>query len=225
MRVLALHGLGGSPASLGDVPERLRATGHEVITPLLPGHGTSVTDLGDVSGDDWLAAVLAALGGGPTVLVGQSLGGVLALLAAADDARVVAVATVNAPVQPADPDATEHLEWLLGRGTTTLPTGPPDLADPEARDEAYDELPVRSLLELVRLSAAAHDVAPTVRVPVLVVTSDDDGVVDPATGDLLASLLPGAVTRLRLPRSKHVACLDLDRELLADELVRWLAGL
>lgn len=223
--VVAVHGLGGSPASLGMLPGALRDAGHRVVAPLLPGHGTTPDDLAASTRASWLDAVRAALPDGPAVLVGQSLGGVLALLVAASDPRVTGVAAFNAPVLPTDPDALEHLEWLLSRGTTMVPAGDADLADPDARDEAYDQLPVRALVELASLSTAAHEVLPGIEVPVLVVTSAHDGVVDPANGDELAGRVSGPVTRLLLPRSKHVACLDLDRDLLAARLLAWLDAL
>jgi hypothetical protein len=55
------------------------------------------------------------------------------------------------------------------------------------------------------------------------VSSDHDGVVDTANSDAIAAGVGEPVTRLRLPRSAHVAALDLDRELLCTELLAWLA--
>jgi pimeloyl-ACP methyl ester carboxylesterase len=61
------------------VRDRLRAHGHRVITPALPGRGDLAEDRSSIGHDDNVAAVLAALdadGAGPVVLAGHSLGGV-----------------------------------------------------------------------------------------------------------------------------------------------------
>jgi pimeloyl-ACP methyl ester carboxylesterase len=62
------------------VRNHLRARGHRVITPALPGRGAYEEDRSWIGHDDNVAAVLAALdadadGAGPAVLVGHSLSG------------------------------------------------------------------------------------------------------------------------------------------------------
>ena len=59
--------------------DHLRARGHRVITPALPGRGEIGGDRSWIGHDESVAAVLAALdgdGAGPVVLAGHSLGGV-----------------------------------------------------------------------------------------------------------------------------------------------------
>jgi carboxylesterase len=220
--VIAVHGLGGSPASLGDIPEAFRRAGYTVCVPTLPGHGTTIDDLAARDRADWLAAVASHLDGTPTVLLGQSMGGLVALRLAAHHPEIQGVIAINTPIMLPDPDAVEHLEWLLERGKERVPAGEADLADPAATDEAYDELPVRALLELAALTAEVHGMVPHVAVPVMVVTSAADGIVDPDNGRILAERVGGPVTMLVLEHSRHVACLDLDRELLAQAVVSWL---
>lgn len=221
--VVMVHGLGGSPTSLGDVPDALRVRGWTVHTPLLAGHGTSVDDLELTSSEDWVEAVHRVVGAsGQAVVVGQSLGGVLGVLAAARHPTVIGLVLINAPVASADPDVIEHLEWMLQRGVRRQPCGPPDLRDPEATDPSYGELPIGALLELVRVGDCAWQIAPTVHCPAMVITSDLDQTVDPFLGDDLAERLAGPVTRLRLPNSGHVACRDLDRHQLTAEISDWL---
>jgi len=74
------------------------------------GHGVSSGDFNDATVGRWRAdavAVLDALTEGPQILVGSSLGGWIALLAALDrPARVAALVGIAAA-----PDATEALMW------------------------------------------------------------------------------------------------------------------
>ncbi len=150
--VVCLHGLGGSPHSVAPLSAALQAEGYATLTPLLAGHGTRPRQLALFSWDDWLNDVASAVqlmhdDHQQVVLVGQSMGATLALAAALQYRFVVGVACINATAAPLDPDADEHLNYLIGRGKTMQPVGESDLRDPTAIDVAYDELPLVALLE------------------------------------------------------------------------------
>lgn len=224
--ILVLHGLGGSAGSVEPVVTGLRLGGHEVTAPTLPGHGTRPEDLATTGWAAWRAAAARAAGElrAPVTVVGQSMGATLALDLAADPldgARIAAVACIN-PVVLSDPDAIEHLEWQLGRGVTLGPPAVPDIRDPDAVDPAYDRLPLRALIEMSTNAAAVR--LDLVAQPVLVITSLDDHVVDPASSDAVAAGVRGPVERLLLHHSGHVATLDRERDLVVAELLRWIAS-
>jgi len=210
-RLLLVHGLGGTGATMGPLAAALAACGHEVLTPTLPGHGTEPAALLTTGWTEWLAAV------GETdydIAVGQSMGGNLALALAAGG-RCRAVVAINPP--PPDPDAVDGLEWQQSRGIDWV-EGPP-LADGE---EGYTSLPVAALLEMVN-GTLATDLAAVIQ-PVLLVTSALDDVVDPFSADYLASLLPGPVERLTLPASGHVATLGPELEALAAAIAEFVTA-
>jgi carboxylesterase len=176
-RLLLLHGLGGTGATVAPLAAALAAHGHQVHTPTLPGHGTEPQALAATGWADWLAAA------GETVCdiaIGQSMGGNLAL-ALASSGHCRAVVAINPP--PPDPDAIDGLEWQRSRGIDWV-DGPP-LADGE---EGYTSLPVAALLEMV-IGTLVTDLA-AITQPVLLITSALDDVVDPFSADYLASLLP-----------------------------------
>ena len=207
-RIVLVHGLGGTAATMAPLAELLAAAGHVCTTITLPGHGTSPDELSATRWADWVAAVPRG-----EVLLGQSLGGALVLAAAIGRPEVRAVVAVNAPAP--DPDALDGLEWRRSRGHEWL-DGPP-LADGEV---GYERLPVAALVEMAG-GVLAIDFG-AVTVPVLLVTSAHDEVVDPASADVLAARLGGPVTRLVLPGSGHTATFGPDLGLLVaavDELV------
>jgi pimeloyl-ACP methyl ester carboxylesterase len=73
-----VHGSWQGAWSWNGVRDRLRAHGHRVITPALPGRGDIGEDRSWTGHDENVAAVLAALdadGVGPVVFAGHSLGG------------------------------------------------------------------------------------------------------------------------------------------------------
>jgi carboxylesterase len=209
-RVLCLHGLGGTGATMWPLVAALSAADHTVLAPTLPGHGGVPDDLVGVEWANWLAAAREWPADGPAdLVVGQSMGALLALALAAEG-RARAVVAVNSPAP--DPDAVDGLEWRQSRGHDWVEVGPSALGE-----SAYERLSLTALL-------AMHTGALSVRldlvtVPVLVVTSDHDDVVDPSSSDVVAAALTGPVQRLRLARGGHVATLDSDRDRLSAAIV------
>ena len=215
-RVLLLHGLGGTAATMQPLADILIAHGHQVHSPTLPGHGSEPAALLTVGWDDWLQAASAwPVDAPPDVVVGQSLGGSLAL-ALASRRRCAAAVAINPPSP--DPDAVEGIEWRLARGHLWADASP--LADGEA---GYTSLPLAALLAMAA-GVLATDLAQVV-VPVLLVTSTLDDVVDPLRANRVAAAISGKVQRLVLPDSGHVATLGPDQATLGQTIVDFIAEL
>ena len=88
--VLLVHGFNGSPNNFNDLPDRLAAAGWRVRAMLLPGHGTTPYAFEQTTPDDLRAAVTATLRElrrehDAVALLGHSMGGALAVLAAAEE--------------------------------------------------------------------------------------------------------------------------------------------
>jgi pyruvate dehydrogenase E2 component (dihydrolipoyllysine-residue acetyltransferase) len=97
--VLLVHGYGGDRNSWLFLQEPLAAR-YQVYALDLPGHGTSAKDVGDGSLSvlaDAVTGVLDALGAERAHLVGHSMGGAVALAAAARDPARIASLTLIAP--------------------------------------------------------------------------------------------------------------------------------
>ena len=97
--VLLVHGYGGDRNSWLFLQEPLAAK-YRVYALDLPGHGTSSKDVGDGSVGvlaEAVVAVLDALGATRAHLVGHSMGGAVALVAAARDPARIASLTLIAP--------------------------------------------------------------------------------------------------------------------------------
>ena len=227
--VLLSHGFTGTTQSLRPLGERLAQAGYTVSAPRLHGHGTSAAEMARTGARDWVASIDEALAALQTrcsaiFMAGLSMGGTLTLLSAARHAGIIRGAVpINAVVQigsagsaglafGGDPDA-----MLPGIGS--------DIKDPAARELAYPEVPVRCLAELYMLTAVTRDLLGRVTCPTLVIQSRDDHVVDPANARLIASSLgAGRVELLWLDNSYHVATLDHDADLIAEQAVRFIGS-
>ena len=217
---LVLHGFTGNPGSMRGVAEALAAAGFHVEMPLLPGHGTVVEDMLPTRWADWAgaaeAAYLAIAGRADKVIVvGLSMGGALTLRIGADHPEVAGLVCINPATQPQAPEVVAMLQGMIDSGTEVMPAIGSDIADPDAHESAYDATPLRPLLSLVNdgLTPLA-DEYPRMRQPLLLLSSPQDHVVEPAASDYLEGSYGGPVERILLERSYHVATQDFDKELI-----------
>ena len=85
--VLLIHGLNDSAYYMADLAELLYRQGYNVLTLLLPGHGTDTRDMLEVTAEQWRAEVeqglaMTQLVGRKLIVGGFSLGGALSIDAA-----------------------------------------------------------------------------------------------------------------------------------------------
>jgi len=224
-----IHGFAGTPPELRRLGEHLAAHGWTVRAPALAGHATRPEELADTSWRDWAASARAAVTAlrqecEAVVVAGQSMGGTLALHLAATDPRIVAVATLAAPI------------WVGGAGLRLIPVikhvkrwyfpgEDIDLFDPGGVEElwSYGKRSTRAVHELSRLMKHCRDGLPMVRQPVLVLHGGRDRSVNPANAaDIERRLLCSAqVERRILPRSGHAMSVDVDRDEINRRVADW----
>jgi len=226
---LILHGFAGTPPELRGLGRVLSAAGWRCLAPALAGHALTPQDLAATTWRDWVASSRAALERllaecDQVAIAGQSTGGRIALHLAATDARIVAVATLAAPI------------WLSGRRQRILPLAKYlipwnrpgtdiDLYRLQGVEElwSYGLRSTRSIHELVRLVGVVRDELVQVRAPVLICHGERDRVIDPENAREIERrlLCSGAVRRLMYPRSGHGMSVDIDRAAIFDEVARW----
>lgn len=224
---LILHGFTSTTASMAPLAEAIGEAGFEVEMPLLPGHGTAWQDLAGTSSETILHAVDAAhqrlAARCSTVIpVGLSMGGALALRSAAVH-RSPAVAAINPGLRltPGTGPAARGLSRL--RPTIASIAG--DIARPGVAEEAYAVTPLRAVAELDRTFRAARAALPLLAeqgTEVLLLRSAVDNVVGSASATVLKRALAGQVHEVILRRSRHVATLDFDAELLQRRIIELL---
>src|ERR1700742_4131618 len=155
--VLLVHGFTGTPVEMRFLGEELAHAGFRAHGMLLPGHGTRVEDLDRTTWRDWADAVedafdTLALSCRRVAVVGQSLGGLLALHVASRRRDVAAVGSLATPLWLQGLSA-RVAHWAAS-GALPFRSVPKlygsDCSDPKVRREnpAYGAIPMRALAQL-----------------------------------------------------------------------------
>jgi carboxylesterase len=226
---LVLHGFTGNPQSMRGLALALADAGMTVEMPLLPGHGTDIADMVPTRWQDWSGAAEAAYldlaaRSDAVVVVGLSMGGMLAVWLAEHHPEIAALALVNPMVAPPDADTIGFIEAMVDNGDEVAPGVGSDIAMEGSVESAYPGLPLRAVLSLFAAATEVEAALESVTCPVLVFTSTQDHVVDPTSSTRLVERAKGPVEQVVLERSYHVATLDYDKDEIEARTVEFLTG-
>jgi alpha-beta hydrolase superfamily lysophospholipase len=242
-RVLIVHGLGEHAGRYTQVAAALTAAGFAVRAYDHQGHGRSTGARGTLRTPDGLLQDLARVIDAtrarapalPLVLLGHSMGGLLAARAVALDLRSVDALVMSSPALGIRTNPLQ--EWLM----TLLPRVLPHFTvgnglDPQwiARDaaavQAYREDPLVHDRISSRLGAwiwregpQAVARADTWPLPTLLLYAGNDRLVDPAASDAFAQSAPAAqVQAHRYEAMYHEVFNDTERARVLATLTAWL---
>ena len=232
--VVLSHGYLATPREVQELAQALNATGATVFGVRLAGHGTSPEDLSKVRWQAWRRSYARAYAAAAArcervVVAGFSMGGLLALLTAADfPRRIDGVITINAPLHLADPAShlvpavktwnglvhalrLNRLQWSFVPNAAEWP------------DANYDRNPVHGIYQLERLMAAVGPRLPEVRCPALIVQADHDPVVVPSSGPELEARIGSDEKELRsIASDRHGVLRGEGAEILHAQVAEFL---
>ena len=248
--IVIVHGLGEHIGRYAHVAARLNAGRWSVVGYDQRGHGASPGERGRIAADDDLLADLAAVvdtvraeAGGPLVLLGHSLGGLVV-------ARFVAAALESArPPWQRDVDALVLSSPALDIGMTgarrallaTLEKVTPNLgigngldATGISRDPAivaayradplvHDRIAPRLIRFLADAGPTVRALAPRWQVPTLLLYAGSDRCVAPSGSRAFAhDAVPAIVARREFPALFHEIFNEPEQEEVLSVLVDWL---
>jgi len=231
--VVVVHGFTGTPFEVRYLGDRLAGAGYSVLGVRLPGHGTRLDDLDATRWQDWAACVDEAVTRmaahhDRVAIVGQSLGGLLALHATAGHPEIACVASLAAPLW------LEGLNGVVARlvRANKMPLRIlPKLGGSDVRDRAakranpcYPAVPMRALGQLLEFMTVVDGQLARITRPALVLHARQDHTAPVRCASrIVDGLVASPAVRLRiLPRSYHLIAVDVERDIVAAEVVHFL---
>ena len=231
---LLVHGFSGTPQEMRFLADRLHTHGYTVDAVRLAGHCTTIEDFGRSTWHDWYRSALAGVEelqqeASRVVVVGQSMGALLALKLAVEYPQVIAGVVLLSPAlvlsNPWVHRIAPALPLLLPLARQRyIRRGARDVADPQARAESpsYRELPLPALHQLLTLQKHTRRVLSQVRQPALIIHSRQDHTCPPSNAAILQRGLGGPVRAVLLEDSFHVISIDVDKERVATEVAAFV---
>ena len=238
---LLVHGMTGTPTEMQMLAKGLNREGFTVYAVQLAGHCGTTQDLMQTRWQDWLASVesgLARLSGqvDRVVVVGLSMGALLALLVAASSGRQIAGVCALSPTLRLDGwrlPAYTRLAFLLplfrglgiGRNRIFMEAPPYGIKDQALRQRIVEKMqsghsaqaglpgnPWWTVLELRRLSAHVRSRLSQIHAPTLVMHARDDDMSDVSNAhDIMRGLVNAETELVLLEDSYHMITIDRER--------------
>ncbi len=226
--IVISHGFTGNPASLRPYAEALAARGFRVELPRLPGHGTTVRDMGRTRYEDWRAEIVRARDRlaaecDAVILSGLSMGGTIVLDLAGAEPNAIAGAIAINPALLDREGVLAKFAPLISRVVPFVPAAAAglrenDIAKPGIDELAYEWVPTKSANSFIERLPRIRSQLRGCPVPLLIAYSVQDHSVPPANSLAVRDMVGagGKVEMLPLERSFHVATLDYDLDLLVE---------
>lgn len=231
--VIAIHGFTGVPGEVELCCEAALDLGLGWHAPLLAGHGKSARELARTRYPDWLKSARpafdAARAHGPVILVGLSLGSLVAmdlLLSAPGDVDGLVLLSNALWLKPPHPGWTLKLAGLAHLPDFYINKNGPDLGDPSTRSAhvTLDAQPLHAAVSLVEAGERLRGELFRIHRPTLIVHGALDRVCPVENAWRAATALGTRDVRVVvLPRSKHIITRDVERAQLKSELTAFYA--
>jgi carboxylesterase len=225
-----VHGFTADPRGVAPLVRIADACGLVTDTPLLRGHGGRYQDLRGTQWDHWLADVTAArqrlsphVAG--IVLIGFSMGGLLALASAAQQpAGIVALVALAPAVRIAHPLA--PFAWLARDWLPYVPMGKSVAysdAALAAADDSYPTLALDAFASFFTATRRVEALLPRITAPLLLIHARRDRVIKPVSSQIVFDNVRSSVKELVwLERSGHAMLDDCDAATVSTQVRRFL---
>lgn len=217
--VLVIHGFTGSPVTVKPWAEFFNQQGYTVITPCLPGHGTTWQQMNESNWQDWYKEVeqsFIELQKTCTriFIAGFSMGGALALkLAQIRGSEIEGLILLNASIH--DRRFILKLTPLLKFIFPSIKKGATDIAKPNPPKHSYGRTPLKALDSLRKLWKSVVKDLYLIDLPLLVAYSNHDHAVDPENSfTIVDNVSSSDIREVVFEKSFHNVPLDYDLDIL-----------
>ncbi|WP_433742362.1 alpha/beta hydrolase [Falsibacillus pallidus] len=223
--ILVCHGFVGTPQSVRKVSEEIyQSTGCTIFAPRLKGHGTCETDLSLCSHQDWFENLVQSYHHlkkycSKVYVIGQSMGGTLALKLASSGFDIAGIITVNAAIQIPGYDC-----YREAGCSGFIQEGSPDINLPIEEELTYTRVPMSAVQQLLQLIDTTKERLRKVACPALLIKSIHDHVVPHEATDLIYDSISSVnKSIITLDKSFHVATMDCEIEKIIDSIKQFIS--
>lgn len=235
---LLIHGFASGPQELKYMSEFLHRKGYSVKTVLLRGHNQKPSALGSVNWQDWDSQIKSELhelkkaGFNRYILIGFSMGGLLALRAALDE-MVTGVVLINPCVFVFDKQFYElPLEPLIKASSFVVPYlfRKSDLSFYYKKQKhqriVYHEIPLTGVYQLMLMTDSTKAILKEFDRPILIINTEDDKTVDPFSSEYIFSSVNSAQKfQFILPSGGHLIVLNDRRDEVFEKAFSFIENL
>ncbi len=229
---LMLHGFTSTPQTLREMAELLQRRGITCRAPLLPGHGTNVTDLNARTWEELQSYAERELLSlcqthEKIILIGESSGGTIALrLAAKHPDKVAAVVSVGgALVFPFDKVMRTIIPIYKHVSPMQRKVRVADVCDRRALKErvAYRFIPMHMFHRLLQYAQHAIAELPDMTAPLLILHARQDHSVSPRSAEIMRKKAGSRYKKIIwYPRSYHNLLIDLEKQRVFNDILRFV---
>ena len=228
--VLVLHGFTSSLKTVDGLIPFVEKEGMPWKMPTLRGHGTKYQDMKGVKAEDWYEDAEKALlelcdrdDVDKVVVVGLSMGGLVALeLGMNHPDKVAGLATVAAAVRFKDPMSA--LTPVMAKIFSYWPS-PESFNDPSRRVlcENYKKFSTDAFLSLYRYAARIEKDLPRLTVPIRVLQSKADTIIDPISANLVYTNVSSKHREISwFMKTGHEMMQDMEAEAVFEDLIGYI---
>jgi carboxylesterase len=229
--VLLIHGYTGTPHDMYYLGQRLNEGGFTVYIPRLSGHGTNSIDFLNSNWKDWLRRVVDSYielnSKYENVYVsGLSMGGVLTLLLAAQfNPKKIALAAPALEARNKLLRLTPIIKWFTKKiERKEKDNYKEDGLNRLAREYWDNDWPSKAA-DLYKLQRLAKKRLSEIKSDTLIIVSKKDGAVPMSVADIIKNNISSTVIEtIILEKSPHVVVNDIEKEKVADEIIKFFKG-
>jgi carboxylesterase len=229
--VLALHGFTGVTDNLRYLAEKLNREAYTVSLPRLPGHGTDKFDFRASGSRDWIRRAVDAYLDlrseyEEVFVTGSSMGGLLALLIASIfDVPKIALAAPAVYNNNRLICLTPLMRFFIKETKAPYDESHEDPERELIAEHYWRWRQVSQVYEFYKLQGITKKRIPLVRAETLIIVSHGDKTVPVQAADMIEKNIGSRKKKVvKLENSPHVLVNDIDRELVADEIISWFRG-
>ena len=217
---LLIHGFSSSPRELRELGDFLAKNNISVHAPLLPGHGTSPERLAITKYFQWIESINDTIKKlekeySEIYLIGNSLGGNLALISASKSKKIKGIVTLGTPMLYRKDKLKRYVLFPILKRIKLFQKKSynRDMTEIAKRRVSYNVIPLKSINHMLKIVSLSKKNLKEIKTPILIMQTKNDAVTNEVSGKYILDNISSKQKELvTIPESYHVFILDKYRK-------------